>query len=601
MNFNNFTIKSQEAVQEAVNLVQSRGQQAIEPAHILHGVMKVGENVTNFIFQKLGMNGQQVALVVDKQIDSLPKVSGGEPYLSRESNEVLQKATQYSKEMGDEFVSLEHILLALLTVKSTVSTILKDAGMTEKELRNAINELRKGEKVTSQSSEDNYQSLEKYAINLNEAARSGKLDPVIGRDEEIRRVLQILSRRTKNNPILIGEPGTGKTAIVEGLAHRILRGDVPENLKNKQVYSLDMGALVAGAKYKGEFEERLKAVVNEVTQAEGEIILFIDEIHRFNKAQQDYLLPFVEDGTVILIGATTENPYFEVNSALLSRSQIFHLEPLAESDIYRLVKTAVEDNERGMGAYGAVITEEAARFIAEMAGGDARRALNAVELGVLTTEPDDKGQLVIDLSVAEECIQRKSVNYDRDGDNHYDNISAFIKSMRGTDPDAAVFYLARMLDAGEDPKFIARRIMICASEDVGNADPQALVVAVAASQGVERIGMPEARILLSQAAAYVASAPKSNACIMAVDKALEMVRSQNTGQVPPYLRDAHYGGAKKLGHGIGYKYAHDYPEHYVKQQYLPDELKEERFYVPTENGYEKKIKAHLKHLREREE
>ena len=257
-------------------------------------------------------------------------------------------------------------------------------------------------------------------------------------------------------------------------------------------------------------------------------ILFIDEIHRFNKAQQDYLLPFVEDGTVILIGATTENPYFEVNSALLSRSQIFHLEPLAESDIYRLVKTAVEDNERGMGAYGAVITEEAARFIAEMAGGDARRALNAVELGVLTTEPDDKGQLVIDLSVAEECIQRKSVNYDRDGDNHYDNISAFIKSMRGTDPDAAVFYLARMLDAGEDPKFIARRIMICASEDVGNADPQALVVAVAASQGVERIGMPEARILLSQAAAYVASAPKSNACIMAVDKALEMVRSQNT-------------------------------------------------------------------------
>ena len=244
MNFNNFTIKSQEAVQEAVNLVQSRGQQAIEPVHIMQGVMKVGENVTNFIFQKLGMNGQQVALVVDKQIDSLPKVSGGEPYLSRESNEVLQKATQYSKEK-----------------------------------RNANSELRKGEKVTTQSSEDTYQSLEKYAINLNEAARSGKLDPVIGRDEEIRRVLQILSRRTKNNPILIGEPGTGKTAIVEGLAHRILRGDVPENLKNKQVYSLDMGALVAGAKYKGEFEERLKSVVNEVKKSEGDIILFIDEIH----------------------------------------------------------------------------------------------------------------------------------------------------------------------------------------------------------------------------------------------------------------------------------------------------------------------------------
>ena len=279
MNFNNFTIKSQEAVQEAVNLVQNRGQQAIEPVHLMAGVLKVGENVTNFIFQKLGMNAQQVALVIDRQIESLPKVSGGEPYLSRESNEVLQKATQYAKEMGDEYVALEEIILALLSVKSTVSTILKDAGMAEKELKAAIMDLRKGEKVTSQSSEDTYQSLSKYAINLNEAARSGKLDPVIGRDEEIRRVLQILSRRTKNNPILIGEPGTGKTAIVEGLAHRILRGDVPENLKDKQIYSLDMGALVAGAKYKGEFEERLKSVINEVTKSEGNIILFIDEIH----------------------------------------------------------------------------------------------------------------------------------------------------------------------------------------------------------------------------------------------------------------------------------------------------------------------------------
>ena len=303
MNFNQFTIKAQEAVQEAVNLTQARGQQAIEPVHLLQSVMKVGENVTNFIFQKLGMNGQQIALVLDKQIDSLPKVSGGEPYLSRETNEIFQKATQYSKEMGDEFVSLEPMLLALLTVKSTASTILKDAGMTEKDLRNAINELRKGEKVTSQSSEDTYQSLEKYAINLNEAARSGKLDPVIGRDEEIRRVLQILSRRTKNNPILIGEPGTGKTAIVEGLAHRILRGDVPENLKNKQVYSLDMGALVAGAKYKGEFEERLKAVVNEVKKSEGDIILFIDEIHRLSRSVEEVLYPAMEDFAIdIMIG-----------------------------------------------------------------------------------------------------------------------------------------------------------------------------------------------------------------------------------------------------------------------------------------------------------
>ena len=333
MNFNNFTIKAQEAVQEAVNSVQARGQQAIEPVHLLQGVMKVGENVTNFIFQKLGLNAQQIALVVDRQIESLPKVSGGEPYLSRESNEVLQKAMQYSKELGDEFVSLEPVLLALLTVKSTASNILKDAGMTERELREAINELRKGEKVTSQSSEDNYQALEKYAINLNEAARSGKLDPVIGRDEEIRRVLQILSRRTKNNPILIGEPGTGKTAIVEGLAHRILRGDVPENLKNKQVYSLDMGALVAGAKYKGEFEERLKAVINEVKKSEGDIILFIDEIHTLVGAGKgegamdaaNILKPALARGELRSIGATTLDEYqkyFEKDKALERRFQI---------------------------------------------------------------------------------------------------------------------------------------------------------------------------------------------------------------------------------------------------------------------------------------
>ena len=344
MNFNNFTIKSQEAVQEAVNLVKARGQQAIEPVHLLTGVMKVGENVTNFIFQKLGVNGQQIALVVDKQIDSLPKVSGGEPYLSRESNEVLQKATQYSKEMGDEFVSLEHLLLALLTVKSTASTILKDAGMAEKELRSAISELRKGEKVTSQSSEDTYQSLEKYAINLNEAARSGKLDPVIGRDEEIRRVLQILSRRTKNNPILIGEPGTGKTAIVEGLAHRILRGDVPENLRDKQVYSLDMGALVAGAKYKGEFEERLKSVVNEVMKSEGNIILFIDEIHTLVGAGKgegamdaaNILKPALARGELRAIGATTLDEYqkyFEKDKALERRFQTVMVdEPIVQVD-----------------------------------------------------------------------------------------------------------------------------------------------------------------------------------------------------------------------------------------------------------------------------
>ena len=360
MNFNNFTIKSQEAVQEAVNLTQTRGQQAIEPVHLLAGVLKVGENVTNFIFQKLGMNAQQVTLVIDKQIDSLPKVSGGEPYLSRESNEVLQRATQYSKEMGDEYVSLEAIILALLNVKSTVSTILKDAGMTDKDLRAAITELRKGEKVTSQSSEDTYQSLSKYAINLNEAARSGKLDPVIGRDEEIRRGLQILSRRTKNNPILIGEPGTGKTAIVEGLAHRIIRGDVPENLKNKQIYSLDMGALVAGAKYKGEFEERLKSVINEVTKSEGSIILFIDEIHTLVGAGKgegamdaaNILKPALARGELRSIGATTLDEYqkyFEKDKALERRFQtVMVAEPdtLSTISILRGLKERYENHHK---------------------------------------------------------------------------------------------------------------------------------------------------------------------------------------------------------------------------------------------------------------
>ena len=360
MNFNNFTIKSQEAVQQAVNVTQARGQQAIEPVHLLAGVLKVGENVTNFIFQKLGMNAQQIALVIDKQIDSLPKVSGGEPYLSRESNEILQRAVQYSKEMGDEFVSLEAIILALLNVKSTVATILKDAGMTDKELRSAIAELRKGEKVTSQSSEDTYQSLSKYAINLNEAARSGKLDPVIGRDEEIRRVLQILSRRTKNNPILIGEPGTGKTAIVEGLAHRIIRGDVPDNLKNKQIFSLDMGALVAGAKYKGEFEERLKSVVNEVKKSEGDIILFIDEIHTLVGAGKgegamdaaNILKPALARGELRSIGATTLDEYqkyFEKDKALERRFQtVMVAEPdtLSTISILRGLKERYENHHK---------------------------------------------------------------------------------------------------------------------------------------------------------------------------------------------------------------------------------------------------------------
>lgn len=331
MNFENFTIKVQEAIQEAVNLAQRNGQQAIEPEHLICGIMKVGENVTNFIFQKLGVNTQQLTTLLNHQVMSLPKVQGGEPYLSRDSNTVLQKAEDYAKEMSDEFISIEALLLALFNVKSAVSSILKDTGITEKELKSAIQELRKGAKVTSKSSEDTYQSLSKYAINLCEQARTGKLDPVIGRDDEIRRVLQILSRRTKNNPILIGEPGTGKTAIVEGLAHRIIRGDVPENLKNKQIFSLDMGALVAGAKYKGEFEERLKAVINEVIKSEN-VILFIDEIHTLVGAGKgegamdaaNILKPALARGELRSIGATTLDEYqkyFEKDKALERRFQ----------------------------------------------------------------------------------------------------------------------------------------------------------------------------------------------------------------------------------------------------------------------------------------
>ncbi len=419
--------------------------------------------------------------------------------------------------------------------------------------------------------------------------RPRTLDEMVGQSHIIgkdRLLYRAIKADKISSLIFYGPPGTGKTTLAKVIA----------NTTSAQF--VQMNATTSGKK---DMEQAVRQAKDIFGMYGNRTILFIDEIHRFNKAQQDYLLPYVEDGTIVLIGATTENPYFEVNSALLSRSKIFHLEPLSGKDIAGLIRIAVTDDERGMGAYGAEITEEAISFIAEMAGGDARAALNAVELGVMTTEPGEDGKIVIDLNVAQECIQRKALNYDKNGDNHYDVISAFIKSMRGTDPDAAVFYLARMLDAGEDPKFIARRIMICASEDVGNADPQALQVAVAASLAVERVGLPEGRIILSQAASYVASAPKSNACIMAIDKAQEMVKRADTGQVPPYLRDAHYGGARDLGHGIGYRYAHDYPEHYVKQQYLPDAIRDERFYIPTENGYEKKIKMHLEHLRNREE
>ena len=382
--------------------------------------------------------------------------------------------------------------------------------------------------------------------------------------------------------IFYGPPGTGKTTLA-----KVIAGTTSAEFKQ-------INATVAGKK---DMEDVVKEAKDLLGMYGRKTILFVDEIHRFNKSQQDYLLPFVEDGTLTLIGATTENPYFEVNGALLSRSRIFELKPLEKEDIKELLKRAVTDEERGMGTYRARIEDDAMEFLADVANGDARAALNAIELGIMTTERSADGIIHIDLPTAQECIQKRAVRYDKSGDSHYDTVSAFIKSMRGSDPDAAVYYLARMLYAGEDIKFISRRIMICAAEDVGNADPQALTVAVSAAQAVERIGMPEAQIILSQAVTYVASAPKSNAAYMAVSKAMETVKETRTMPVPVHLQDKHYKGAEKLGHGQGYLYAHDYPNHYVKQQYLPDGLEDSRFYEPTENGYEKQIKEHLEFLK----
>lgn len=398
---------------------------------------------------------------------------------------------------------------------------------------------------------------------------------IIGKDKLLYRAI----KADKLSSVLFyGPPGTGKTTLAKVIA------------STTSASFTQINATAAGKK---DMEEVVRQAKDAAGMYGKKTILFIDEIHRFNKGQQDYLLPFVEDGTVILIGATTENPYFEVNGALLSRSVVFELKPLSAEDIKVLLLRAVSDEEKGMGAYGAVLCPDALEFLADASNGDARSALNAVELGILTTERSEDGKIYITLPVAEECIQKRAVKYDKSGDNHYDVISAFIKSMRGSDPDAAVYYLARMLCAGEDIRFIARRVMICASEDVGMADPNALVVAVAACQAVERVGMPEARILLSHAVTYVATAPKSNASCLAIDRAMERVQSTRTAQVPAHLQDSHYPSSGKLGRGIGYQYAHDYPGHYVDQQYLPEELKGERFYDPTENGYEKQVRAYL--------
>lgn len=402
---------------------------------------------------------------------------------------------------------------------------------------------------------------------------------IIGKDKLLYRAIKA---DKISSIIFYGPPGTGKTTLAKVIAN------------TTSAEFTQINATVAGKK---DMEEVVKKAKDTLGMFQKKTILFVDEIHRFNKSQQDYLLPFVEDGTLILIGATTENPYFEVNGALISRSSIFELRPLEKEDIKTILLRAVNDTEKGMGSYHAQIDADALEFLADIAGGDARNALNAIELGVLTTERSADGIIHITLDVASECIQKRVVRYDKDGDNHYDTISAFIKSMRGSDSDAAVYYLAKMLYAGEDIKFIARRIMICASEDVGNADPMALTVAVSAAQAVERIGMPEAQIILSQAVLYVATAPKSNSAVNAVYAAMENVRTHKTS-VPSHLQDAHYKSSAKLGHGVGYKYAHDYPNHYVRQQYLPDEINGTKFYEPSDNGHEKEIKAWMKYIKE---
>ncbi len=418
--------------------------------------------------------------------------------------------------------------------------------------------------------------------------RPRTLDEVVGQQHIVGKD-KLLYRAIKadklSSLIFYGPPGTGKTTLARVIANTT---------------SSDFKQINATTSGKKEMEEVTEAAKQTAGMYGKKTILFIDEIHRFNKGQQDYLLPFVEDGTIILIGATTENPFFEVNGALISRSMIFELKPLDMDDIKELIHRALTDSERGLGAYNADMDDDAVEALADISGGDARHALNAVELAVLTTDKSEDGRIHITLPIIEDCIQKRVVRFDKTGDNHYDTISAFIKSMRGSDPDAVLYYLAKMLYAGEDVKFIARRIMICASEDVGNADPQALQVAVAAAQAVERVGMPESQLILAQAATYIATAPKSNASCGIYD-AMNTVKETGSLPVPPHLQDSHYKGAAKLGHGIGYKYAHDYKNHYVKQQYLPYELSGKEFYKPSDNGYEKKIKEHMKKLRQEAE
>ena len=415
--------------------------------------------------------------------------------------------------------------------------------------------------------------------------RPTTLDEVVGQEHIIGKD-KLLYRAIKadklSSIIFYGPPGTGKTTLAKVIAN------------TTSAEFTQINATVAGKKDMEEVVEKAKQTMGMYGR---KTILFVDEIHRFNKGQQDYLLPFVEDGTLILIGATTENPYFEVNGALISRSIVFELKPLSTENIKQLILRAVNDKEKGMGAFNARIDDDAADFLAEISNGDARTALNAIELGILTTDKSEDGTIHITMEVAEQCIQKRAIRYDKSGDNHYDTVSAFIKSMRGSDPDAALYYLAKMLYAGESVEFIARRIMISAAEDVGMADPNALTVAVSAANAVHQIGMHEAKIILAEAVVYMATAPKSNASYMGLEKAMSAVQNTKISGIPVHLMDAHYKGAAKLGHGDGYKYAHDYENHYVNQQYLPDELVNEVFYNPGDLGYEVKVKEHFKKIK----
>ena len=430
--------------------------------------------------------------------------------------------------------------------------------------------------------EENYKEKESpLAVRM----RPRTLDEIVGQEDIIGKdklLYRVIKADKISSIILYGPPGVGKTTLAKVIA----------NTTSADVHQVN--ATNAGKKDMEEVVEKAKENLGAYGR---KTIIFIDEIHRFNKAQQDYLLPYVEDGTIILIGATTENPYFEVNGALLSRSIIFELKPLEADDIKTLIMRALTDDGKGLGSYEAVIDDDALEFLADIANGDARSALTAIELGVLTTDRSEDGKIHITIDVASECIQRRVIKYDKDGDNHYDTISAFIKSMRGSDPDAAVYYLARMLYAGEDPKFIARRICICASEDVGNADPQALVVATSAFLATERIGMPESQIILSHAATYVACAPKSNSAYEAIDLAMQEVKNNTTRPIPTHLQDAHYKSAEKLGHGIGYEYAHNFPNHFSHQRYLPEGLERGDFYKPGNLGYEQVINEYLDKIR----